>query len=258
MTKQILAERARYSSLTWVTALGLFLLSAATLTFEINLTRLFSVAQFYHFAFLIVSIALLGFGTSGTFLTLRPNFGRENPTQRLGVLSLLASIAMLGSYLLFNHLPFDSFNIAWDKKQFFILSLHYFVLALPFFFSGLAVGMLLSTHPHQAGLTYGTNLLGSALGCGLALVVPTLVDGEGSVLIASALAAAAAVICVLGGKTASKYRWIALGPALLLLVLVLTSLQLRVVRGSFPDWLTLRLSPYKRPLICLSIPRSGE
>jgi hypothetical protein len=52
--------------------LSLFLLSAATLTFEINLTRLFSVAQFYHFAFMIVSIALLGFGASGTALSIFP------------------------------------------------------------------------------------------------------------------------------------------------------------------------------------------
>ena len=52
--------------------IGLFLLSASTLAFEINLTRLFSVSQFYHFAFMAVSIALLGFGASGTFLALLP------------------------------------------------------------------------------------------------------------------------------------------------------------------------------------------
>jgi len=46
---------------------GLFLLSAATLVFEINLTRIFSIAQFYHFAFMIVSLALLGFGASEPF-----------------------------------------------------------------------------------------------------------------------------------------------------------------------------------------------
>ena len=54
---------------------GLFLLSAATLTFEISLTRLFSVAQFYHFAFMIGSLALLGFGASGTALAVLPRLG---------------------------------------------------------------------------------------------------------------------------------------------------------------------------------------
>ena len=57
---------------------SLFLLSIATLVFEINLTRLFSVAQFYHFSFMIVSLALLGFGASGTFLAIFPNLGRQN------------------------------------------------------------------------------------------------------------------------------------------------------------------------------------
>ncbi|GAI47516.1 unnamed protein product, partial [marine sediment metagenome] len=44
--------------------LGILLLSAATLLFEITLTRVFSVAQWYHFAFMVVSLALLGFGAS--------------------------------------------------------------------------------------------------------------------------------------------------------------------------------------------------
>ena len=43
------------------TYLGLGLLSAAALAFEITLTRLFSVTQWYHFAFLAVSVALLGY-----------------------------------------------------------------------------------------------------------------------------------------------------------------------------------------------------
>ena len=69
-------SRSRWSS---AEALGLLLLSAATLAFEINLTRLFSVSQFYHFAFMIVSIALLGFGASGTFLAIFPSSGLNNP-----------------------------------------------------------------------------------------------------------------------------------------------------------------------------------
>ena len=52
--------------------LGILLLSAATLLFEITLTRVFSIAQWYHFAFMVVSLALLGFGASGSFLSLFP------------------------------------------------------------------------------------------------------------------------------------------------------------------------------------------
>ena len=127
------------------TYVGLFLLSAATLAFEVNLTRLFSVAQFYHFAFLIVSLALLGFGTSGSVLAMLPL--PQDPAERraraqaaLAPLSLAAAISVVGAYLLINWFPFDSFSIAWDRRQVGVLALNLLGLATPFFFSGLAVG----------------------------------------------------------------------------------------------------------------------
>jgi hypothetical protein len=99
---------------TW---LSLFLLGAATLAFEINLTRLFSVSQFYHLAFMIVSIALLGFGASGTALSVWPALQRGSPEDQLARWALGAAAGILGSYLLINWLPFDSFSIAWDRRQ---------------------------------------------------------------------------------------------------------------------------------------------
>ena len=53
------------------TSLSVAALAAAALLLESALTRLLAVAQYYHFAFLVVSLALLGFGASGTFLSLR-------------------------------------------------------------------------------------------------------------------------------------------------------------------------------------------
>ena len=170
---------------------SLFLLSAATLIFEINLTRLFAVAQFYHFAFMIVSLALLGFGASGTALAVWPQLASRPPQSTLGRLALAGGLSMLAAYLLINGLPFDSFSLAWDWRQVVILILHYFALALPFFFSGLAVGILLTASPQNAGQIYGVNLLGSALGCAAALAAPAWLGGEGAVVLSSGLAAAA-------------------------------------------------------------------
>ena len=154
--------------------LSLFLLSAATLTFEINLTRLFSVVQFYHFAFMIVSIALLGFGASGTALAVFPALQTAQPIRRLSQLAFGTGISFLIAFLLTNWLPFDSFSIAWDPRQVWILILHYVALAAPFFFSGMALGFLLSAFPQSAGTTYAVNLFGSATGCVLALIVPSV------------------------------------------------------------------------------------
>ncbi|MCK4316318.1 MAG: hypothetical protein KAX24_11155, partial [Anaerolineae bacterium] len=85
---------------------GLFLLSAATLTFEVNLTRIFSVAQFYHFAFMIVSLALLGFGASGTFLTLFPSLKERDSARTLDLLSWGFALTAIGSYALTLYVPF--------------------------------------------------------------------------------------------------------------------------------------------------------
>src|SRR2546430_572099 len=49
---------------------GLFLLSLATLLLELALTRIMSVSLWYHFGFLVISTALLGFGVSGVTLAL--------------------------------------------------------------------------------------------------------------------------------------------------------------------------------------------
>ena len=46
---------------------GVLLMSLASLLLELSLTRLFSVILFYHFAFLAISIALLGLGAGGVF-----------------------------------------------------------------------------------------------------------------------------------------------------------------------------------------------
>ena len=48
--------------------LGVFLTSSAALLLEVSLTRLFSVILWHHFAFMVVSMALLGYGASGSLL----------------------------------------------------------------------------------------------------------------------------------------------------------------------------------------------
>ena len=137
------------------------LISAATIILELSLLRLFAVQQFYHFAFMIVSIALLGFGASGTWLAIFPNTGKRNLYKTLSWLGLAVSLSMIGAYLLTNWLPFDSFSIAWERRQVWILVLHDLALSTPFFFSGMATGILLSSFVDYAGKTYAANLIGS-------------------------------------------------------------------------------------------------
>jgi hypothetical protein len=253
------ASNLRLASPGRAVYLGIFLLSAATLTFEINLTRLFSVAQFYHFAFMIVSMALLGFGASGTWLAIFPKVGQKDPPGSLGRLSLAAGLCMLGGYLLINGLPFDSFSIAWDAKQVGVLAVHYLALAAPFFFSGLAVGSLLSAYPEAAGTTYAVNLLGSAAGCPLALVAPAVLGGEGTVVLSSGLAGLACLCAtfpapgVSKGDTLPALRWLKWFVPAILLIFAVTDLGLRLA-GQPLVFTELRLSPYKGLAYALQYP----
>ena len=231
----------------------LFLISAATLTFEITLTRLFSVAQFYHFAFMIVSIALLGFGASGTALTIFPKLGRNEPRRALGLLGLGTGVSILVAYLLTNLLPFDSFSIAWDRRQVGILVLHYLALATPFFFSGMAVGLLLDVYPKSAGGTYSVNLFGSALGCVFALLAPPFLGAEGTVTLSSGLASIGALVSL---KNGGGYRRGFEASAVLLLILVCLDLGLRFAGYLGLHVMELRLSPYKGYSYAMQYPQA--
>ncbi len=241
-----------------LTPLGLFLLSAATLAFEINLTRLFSVAQFYHFAFMIVSLALLGFGASGSALALFPRWGRRRPERALGWLALGFTLSSVGGYLLINRLPFDSFSIAWDRRQVGVLALHYVALATPFFCSGAAVGLLLAARPQTASRTYFVNLIGSATGCLIAFVASGALGAEGIVVLSSMLAALAALLFqtqapapIPNHEAPDPESTRSAGSRLLSVLLLLGLLGLWLLQPSF---LTVRLSPYKDLSYALSVP----
>jgi hypothetical protein len=232
---------------------GLFMLSAATLAFEVNLTRLFSVAQFYHFAFMIVSVALLGYGASGTALSIFTTLQRGKPARSLGYLAFATGVSMVIAFMLINWLPFDSYSMIWDRRQVFLLILHYIFLASPFFFSGMALGILLTRFPDQAGSTYAVNLFGSAFGCVIALVAPSQLGGEGMVTLSSLLAALAALVCLphLHYKRISTILGIF---ALLLFNVIDLSLRLTVHTGL--DFLDLHISPYKSLSYALQYPGS--
>ncbi len=219
------------------TYVGLFLLSAATLAFEVNLTRIFSVAQFYHFAFMIVSLALLGFGASGTFLTLFPRLRERNPARTLTLLCWGVALTALGSYTLTLYVPFDSFRIARDWRQGLVLALHYVALAIPFFCSGAATGLLLATQPERANRTYAANLAGSAIGCLLAVVAPAWVGGEGVILLCAAIGLLSA-LTFRSHTSHSTFYVLRLAQAALALALILAAWRL-------PPFLEIRLSPYK-------------
>jgi hypothetical protein len=173
---------------------AVFLLSASSLCYEVLLTRIFSLSQWHHLSFMVLSIVLLGFAASGSILSVlesrRPGLTVEL-SARLWQARLLAlfAAALGASYLLLAGLPLDYFLIPLLPRQLGYLFLSFLVLALPFFFAGLVIALAYAALPRRSGRIYFTSMLGSAAGALLpAPLLPLL--GEGRIVMATALAAA--------------------------------------------------------------------
>ena len=160
--------------------LGIFFISSAALTFQIGLTRIFSISEWYHFAFMIISLALLGFGASGSFLSLFPSLLKKDAKAQFTLISSLFSITSLLSYIIANKIPFDPFCMGIEPLQIAYLALIYIILSVPFFLAGLLVGLALARFAEKAHIVYSYNLLGSGVGCFLVLSIPIL-GGAGKI-----------------------------------------------------------------------------
>ncbi|HEX9764921.1 MAG TPA: hypothetical protein VGA39_06520, partial [Candidatus Acidoferrales bacterium] len=143
---------------------ALLLLSAATLAYELALMRAFSIALWHHFAYMVISVALLGFGASGTFLALWPGLRRHNPEKTFAVFTVLFALSLPNCFALAQRIPFDPFLLLWDWRQWFSLAAYYLVFFLPFFLGATAVALLLTEQAQRASRVYFCNLLGSGLG----------------------------------------------------------------------------------------------
>ncbi|MBI2503496.1 MAG: class I SAM-dependent methyltransferase [Candidatus Latescibacteria bacterium] len=159
---------------------------------ELALTRVLSVLVWYHFAFLIVGIALLGFGVSGTLLAALPGLSRIPREHLLAGCGVGFGVSAVVGLLVVGCIPFRPFGILADGTQVFYLAIAFILLSLPFIFAGAAVGTLLLRRPEVAGGIYGADLAGAGLGClGFSPAIATL-GGAGSVLLAALLGYAAA------------------------------------------------------------------
>lgn len=155
------------------------LVSASALAYEILLMRLFSITQWHHFAYMIISLALLGYGASGTFLAL----AREPLLARFrGVFSaslFLFGLSALVCALVAQRLAFNPEELLWNPRQLTKLVVLYLLLALPFFFAATGIGLALSRYRGQIARIYRADLLGAGIGSlGIVLLLFILFPGR--------------------------------------------------------------------------------
>jgi len=194
--------------------LGVGLVSLASLLLELALTRLFSVILFYHFAFLAISIALLGLGAGGVFAFLTRGWLSRWGTRSLGsALCALNSVLIVGVLEVVLHVP-----VALDlsKANFLRLTVLYLTAAIPFFFTGLLFSIVFARETSLITRLYGADLLGGAAAC--LAVVPLLnwLGGPNAVVFSALLMAAAAIVWA--DTAYSRHHATALAVVLILLI----------------------------------------
>src|SRR6516225_7648879 len=145
----------------FLVAIGLS--SFAALLLELVLTRLFSVVLFYHFAFLAISIALLGLGAGGVFAYLRKESLASYETRSL-VARLCNLNALIVPVVLILALRIPV-SLHLEPSNFLRLTAIYLVSAVPFFLAGVQFSIVFSRESEHIPRLYGADLVGGALAC---------------------------------------------------------------------------------------------
>jgi hypothetical protein len=213
--------------------LATLLISAAAIAYEILLMRMLSIVQWHHFAYMIISLALLGYGASGTFIALSKRWLKPRFEMVFSLCGLLFSATMVGCFVLGQRVPFNALEIVWDPRQFGYLAVTYLVFFVPFFFAACCIGLAFTCRPSYIKQIYFFDLLGAGLGAML-IVGSLFVLSPQDALIMLAITAMLASAAMGFMSTARK-------PLLALQVICLVALLFGLPR----DWLDLRISEYK-------------
>ena len=145
---------------------ALAILSIAVISYQLILMHILSIVQWYHFAYMVISIALLGFGVAGTIISLFRKQLLKNldfllPASMMATGLLMATVIGISQS---SSVRFDSYLLFVDHSQAGRLVLTYLLLLLPFLTAALAIGIVFVKYAEQIGKMYFANLLGSGLG----------------------------------------------------------------------------------------------
>ena len=162
---------------------------------EVALTRLFSFVTWYHMTYLVVSLALLGYGAAGTYLAIRTRIANDDYGRTIGwscglFYSLLAVVSVAASVRV--PLRAEGF-FEGHYKLIGLIVLTHIILAVPFFFAGTAVGFVLTRNRRQTNRLYSADLLGAGAGSLLAVILINRLGTIPAIFIAATLPALVAV-----------------------------------------------------------------
>jgi len=214
--------------------LAIAMLSTAALGYEILLMRLFSVIQWHHFAYMMISVALLGYGAAGTFVALTRGVLLARYTQVFVAGAAAFGIFAVTNFLLSQRVEFNPLELAWDPQQSLRLLAIYVLLFVPFFCAATALCLTFTRFGEASHRIYSFDILGGGAGCLAILLALFVVTPTDALKLIGALGLTAAAMADL--HFAKRPR--AMGLALLACAIALPF--------CIPaDWTRLNASQYK-------------
>ena len=152
-------------------AVAVFAISVALLAFEILLLRFFSIQHFHHFAYAVISIAMLGAGASGTLLALLRERVRGRERRAFAGAAAAFAVLVVACPAAARLVPFEPTALVWSAREWAALLVVALVLALPFFAGTAAVILAMLARPARTAALYAANLAGSGAGALVALAL---------------------------------------------------------------------------------------
>ena len=198
----------------------------STIAVEIMLTRIYSVTMYYHFAFMVIALALLGLAIAGVAVYLLPSvFRRERAAWLCGLFILLFALSSAGALYAALQSPISLNRWQDDLGRLIIV---YVAAGVPFLMSGFAVTIAIASARDAIGRVYAYDLVGAGIGCMCVVALLSALGAPGAILLMCALGAVASAVFALshgatGTTRAGRYLAITAGAvAVVFVVLALT------------------------------------
>ena len=237
-----MATRVRAPVVAAAPVTAVALISAAALAYEILLMRLFSIILWHHFAYMIISLALLGYAASGALLVATQGVVQRHFAPLFSAVAGAFGIGAVACFVLAQRVPFNPLEILWDPRQSVYLLAVYLLLALPFLCAGACVCMTFSRWRGMPSRIYSFDILGASAGSLGIVALLFVLSAQDALRVIATLGFAAAAVAWL--ECGGSRRWFAV-PI--------------IVMGGLPwlmphAWIAPTMSPYKGLSQTLRIP----
>ena len=214
--------------------IALAVISAAILAYEVLLVRLFAIVQWHHFAFMAISIALLGFGVSGTLIVLFRERAERMPLGLFTAAAATFAVTAPAAFLVAQRVPFNALEIVWAPSQILYLALIFILLTVPFTAGATCIGLAFREPGARPGKVYLWNLLGSGAGA-LGVVGALLTMAPISCLAMIGVMGFAAASIAAARQYSQRLGWLAL----------LAALAIGTWWAAPAEWTALKISEFK-------------